>query len=341
MMRLPRFRYYAPHSLAEAARILAAEGPVATIVAGGTDLLPKMKRMQLSPQILVSLGKIPALKEWHDGEQPALGAGMTLSDLVSIGMVRNHYAGLRQAAVQIATPHLRNMGTLGGNLCLDTRCTYYDQNQGWRRAIGHCMKKDGQTCWVSTGSKRCLATSSTDTAPILIALGAEIVLKSNGGERKLPLANLYLDDGIDYHARSHDEILTSVSLPGEGDRRSTYWKLRRRGSFDFPVLSVAAAGRREEGNRFSQIRLVLGAVASRPLLCEGANAFLQNKPLSDEVIQEASALAARAAKPVKNTDFTPHWRRQVIAKMARYALQELRGDDMREARKRFARQALQ
>jgi 4-hydroxybenzoyl-CoA reductase subunit beta len=203
------------------------------------------------------------------------------------------------------------------------------------------MKKDGQTCWVSTGSKRCLATSSTDTAPMLIALGAEIVLKSEGGERKLPLADLYLDDGIDYHARRHDEILASVSLPGQGEWRSTYWKLRRRGSFDFAVLSVAAAGCREDGDRLSQVRLVLGAVASQPVLCEAANAFLQDKPLSDEVIQEASTLAARAAKPVKNTDFAPHWRRQMVTQMASCALRELRGDDMLDARRRFARQALQ
>ena len=163
MLRLPWFEYRAPRSVAEAVKILAGEGPAAMLVAGGTDLLPNMKRRHQTPKVLVSLRSISSLRNLNG----TFGAGLTLSEIVHNEKTPT---ALRQAAAQIATPHLRNMGTLGGNLCLDTRCTYYNQNYEWREAIGFCLKKDGQTCWVATASKRCVAVSSTDTAPALIAL---------------------------------------------------------------------------------------------------------------------------------------------------------------------------
>jgi len=341
MMRLPWFRYHAPRELDDAVRILAEEGPGALPLGGGTDLLPNMKRRHQSPQVLLALRNIKALKEISNGSGLKLGSGLTLTDLVHSEQVRSDYTGLWQAAVQVATPHLRNMGTLGGNICLDTRCTYYDQNYEWRKAIDYCMKKDGEICWVSTGSKRCLATSSTDTAPALISLGAAITLVSKDGERTLPLYELYQDDGINYHTRRPDEILTEVSLPSAGGWRSTYWKLRRRGSFDFPILSVAAAVRLDQGGVITDSRIVLGAVASQPVVADKAAEFLVGKVLSDdEVIAEAATLAGKAAKPVKNTDFAPHWRKKTVPYIARYALRELRGDDMREEREKIARHQL-
>src|SRR5262249_54002220 len=155
---------------------------------------------------------------------------------------------------------LRNMGTIGGNLCLDTRCNYYDQNYEWRKAIDFCMKKDGETCWVATSSPKCLAVSSTDTAPALIALGASVTLLSASGTRTVPVEALYSNDGIHYLTRRPDEILTSVRVPRLAGWRSTYWKLRRRGSFDFPVLSVAAAARFAKDGTIEDARIVLGAV---------------------------------------------------------------------------------
>src|SRR5262249_52800510 len=149
-------------------------------------------------------------------------------------------AALRQAAQQVATPQLRNMATVGGNLCLDTRCNYYDQNYEWRKAIDFCMKKDGRICWVATSSPKCLAVSSTDTAPALIALGATVTLLSADGARTIRVADLYQNDGIHYLTRRPGELLVSVDVPPLDGWRSAYWKLRRRGSFDFPVLSVAA-----------------------------------------------------------------------------------------------------
>src|SRR5436305_6360688 len=160
MMRLPWFEYRAPETLAEAAQILAGEGANAALIAGGTDLLPNMKRRQMAPGVLISVRNIPELE--RNGS--VLGAGMTLTEIVRKPELAR---GLRQAAAQVATVHLRNMGTIGGNLCLDTRCTYYNQNYEWRKAIDFCLKKDGDRCWVAAASKRCVATASPDFAPAL------------------------------------------------------------------------------------------------------------------------------------------------------------------------------
>lgn len=338
MMRLPWFRYLTPDSVREAVSILAGEGPDASVVAGGTDLLPNMKRKHQTPHTLVALRRIDALKRTTHGDGLTLGAGLTLTDVVRNANVRERYPGLWQAAVQVATPHLRNMGTLGGNLCLDTRCTYYNQNHEWRKAIGFCMKKDGQTCWVAPASKRCLAVSSTDTAPALISLDARVTLASKEGERDVALLDLYRNDGIDYLTRRRDELMTKVTLGSSDGWRSTYWKLRRRGSFDFPVLSVAAAARLSDDGTVEDARIVLGAVASSPQVADTTS--LVGKKLTDAVIADAGALAARPAKPMDNTDFTLHWRKRVAREFVGYALRELRGDDMRETRIRIAQHDL-
>ncbi|HEX6265995.1 MAG TPA: FAD binding domain-containing protein [Burkholderiales bacterium] len=325
MMRLPWFEHRAPKSVQEAARILAGEGPDAMLIAGGTDLLPNMKRRHQAPKVLVSIRGL--LK----GGGAALGAGVTLTEITR----RNELPlGLRQAAHQVATVHLRNMGTIGGNLCLDTRCNYYNQNYEWRKAIDFCLKKDGEVCWVATASKRCVAASSTDCAPALLAIGAAVRLVSSAQEREIALEELYNNDGIDYLRRRPDEILAEVKIPETS--KSTYWKLRRRGAFDFPVLGVGAAVRAD-----GDARIALGAVASRPFLVDKANEFLKGKPLTDEVIEEAARLVGSRAKPMDNADLDLYWRKDVTAEFTRYALRELRGDDMRAVRLRVARQTLE
>jgi len=328
MMRLPWFEHRSPDSVQEAARILAGEGPNAMLIAGGTDLLPNMKRRQMAPKILVSLKNIEEIRR----NGVSLGAGTTLTEIVRKPELP---LGLRQAAHQVATVHLRNMGTIGGNLCLDTRCNYYNQNYEWRKAIDFCLKKDGEICWVATASKRCVAASSTDCAPALMALGARVKLVSSSGEREVALEDLYNNDGIEYLKRRPDEILTEVSIPSGW--KSTYWKLRRRGAFDFPVLGVGAAIKMER-ELIEEARIALGAVASRPFLVEKAGQFLKGKKLTDEVIEEASRLVASRAKPMDNADLDLYWRKDVSAAFATYALRELRGDDMSETRLRIARQ---
>ena len=360
MMRLPWFQYRAPRTVAEAASILAGEPPgEAMLLAGGTDLLPNMKRRQQVPRIVVGLRGVAELRQMVSGRGLRLGAGLTLTDLVRDERIRHAYPALWQAAAQVATPHLRNAATLGGNICLDTRCNYYDQNYEWRKAIDFCMKKDGETCWVAPGSDRCLAVSSTDTAPALLALGATVRLVSAAGERVVPLADLYRNDGISYLTRRPDEVLAEVHLeptglgegrapargktgaaPGASAVRSTYWKLRRRGAFDFPVLGVAAAARLRPDGTVEAARIVLGAVASAPVACEAASAFLAGKTLSDAVIAEAAEQAAVPAKPMDNTDLVYYWRKRVTNEFVAYALRELRGEDMSAVRFRTARKDL-
>jgi 4-hydroxybenzoyl-CoA reductase subunit beta len=344
MMRLPRFAYDAPQTVAEAAERLAAAPPgEAMLIAGGTDLLPNMKRRQQAPATLISLGRIQELKgisTTASDHTLTIGAATTLAELTRTPAVRAACRGLWQAAAQVATPHLRNMGTLGGNLCLDTRCSYYDQNYEWRKAIDFCMKKDGSVCWVAPSSSKCLAVSSTDTAPMLVALGATVRLVSSGGARDIELASLYGTDGINYLTRRPDEILTTVRVHVPAAARSAYWKLRRRGSFDFPVLSVAVALTFREDETVDAARIVLGAVASRPIVAAEAAASLVGRRLTDTAIADASALAAVPARPMDNTDFSLVWRKRVAREFVSYALREVRGEDVSGLRARVAHNPL-
>ena len=324
MMRLPSFRYVAPRTIAEAAAALAENPADTMLLAGGTDLLPNMKRRQQTPSTIVGLRAIRELHGIADGDGLTIGAGVTLSEIAADSRVRATYTGLYQAASQVATPHLRNMGTIGGNLCLDTRCTYYDQTYEWRKSIGFCMKKDGGTCWVATSSKKCLAVSSTDTAPMLQALGARVTLVSSRGARVVPVAELFANDGMRYLTRQPDELLTAIALPRGDGWRSAYRKLRRRGSFDFPVASAAVAAKLD-GPEVVDIRIVLGAVASRPLSCERADALLRGKRLTEEAIADAALAASDVAKPMDNTDFELVWRKMMVRTLVRDALREIRG----------------
>jgi 4-hydroxybenzoyl-CoA reductase subunit beta len=338
MMRLPLFEFRAPRTVQEAVHILDGEGAKAMPLAGGTDLLPNMKRRQQVPRTLMSLRHIEALHHIEFGQPGSkLGTCLTLSDIAEDPRFRNGLMALAQAASFVATPQIRNMATLGGNLCLDTRCNYYDQSYEWRKAIGFCLKKDGTTCWVAPGSKKCVAVSSTDTAPALIALGARVHLVSRSGEREVSLADLYQNDGINYIRRRPDELLTDVLLDSLHGWKSTYWKLRRRGAFDFPVLSVAAAARLSRNGVVEDARIVVGSAACLPLIAAEAAKSLLGRSLNQESIAEAAAFAARIAKPLDNTDFDMTWRKRVTAEFVTNALRELRGDDVHAERESFTR----
>jgi 4-hydroxybenzoyl-CoA reductase subunit beta len=325
MMRLPKFRYHAPRTLREAAAILASEGPSAAIVAGGTDLYPNMKRRHQTPAVLVSLRALPRLRGLR-GSGPRgllIGPNTTLTEMLEHAGLRRSWPGLHEAVRTISTPVLRNMGTIGGNICLDTRCNYYNQSYEWRRAINFCMKCDGDTCWVAPGSDTCLAVSSSDSAPMLCAIGARLRLISTAGERTIEAKDLYRRDGIAYLTKRADEILAGIELPAAAGWRTAYRKLRRREAFDFPVLGVAAAVR-FEGADVAEARLWLGAVAAAPLEATAAGEALLGRPLTDEAIDAASRLAYPLAKPVDNTDFGVRWRKEMTRLMTRDALLSLR-----------------
>ena len=321
MMRAPRFRYVAARSVADAAAALADGGPGAMLLAGGTDLVPNLKRRQHEPSTLISLRRIEDLRGIvHNGET-VIGGGTAIAD---VARDRRH-AALASAASQIASPAIRNAATLAGNLCIDTRCNYYDQSHEWRRAIGYCLKAPGECeearCWVAPAGDRCWAVASSDAAPALIALGARVTLESLEGERDLALEDLYADDGIRHLTKRPDEILTAVLVPSSGFD-SVYLKLRRRGSIDFPVLGVAAAVRFNDLRVVEEARVVLGAVASRPLLLP-ESPDLVGKALTDRVIEEFAERAATHAKPLDNTDFAMTWRKRMARKFVADALRAL------------------
>lgn len=326
MLRLPPFRYVPAGSVAEAARLLAEHGPDAALVAGGTDLFPKMKRRQVEPKVVIGLRGIGELGGAREDSQGGLilGPNLSMNEVATDARVLRDYEAVARAAGQVSTVHLRNTGTLGGNLCLDTRCNYYDQTYEWRQALGFCMKKDGHICWVATASPRCWAVSSSDTAPVMVALEAQVRLVSAGGERVIPAGELYRDDGIAYLGKRPDEVLAEVRLPLAEGLRTTYWKLRRRNSFDFPILGVAVALWQDD-SVVQRGRIVLGAVSSAPVYAEEASALLAGQRLTDELIDVAAEAAARKAHPLDNTDLNYFWRKRMVRVYVRRALGELAG----------------
>ena len=332
MLRLPAFTYVSPKTLEQAVRAVADAGPDAMLVAGGTDLYPNMKRRQFEPRTLVGLRAIRELRGVTGSPREGLtiGACTTLTAVAAHPDVGRAYAGLAAAAGLVSSPQLRNMGTLGGNVCVDTRCNYYNQSYEWRKAIGFCMKKDGDICLVAPGSDRCWAVSSSDTAPALWSLDARVTLAGPAGERTVPIAALYRDDGIDYLSKRPDEILTAIVLPPADGWRSAYLKVRRRGAFDFPVLGVAVA-LRLDGDAVRQARIVLGAVASVPREAPRAAAALVGQRLTAETIQAAAEAAAGPARPLDNTDLTHPYRKKVTRVHVARALARAAGLDAEPA----------
>jgi len=325
MIRLPPFTYLAPRTLAEAARAMVEHGPDAMLVAGGTDLYPNMKRRQFEPKVVVGLRAIRELRGVRAASSGwTIGAGTTLSEVATHPTIARDFPALATAAGLVSSPQLRNMGTIGGNVCVDTRCNYYNQSYEWRKAIGFCMKKDGDICLVAPGSSRCWAVSSSDTAPVLWALGARLRLVGAGGERIVPIAALYRDDGIEYLAKRPDEIVADIVLPPADGWRSAYLKLRRRGSFDFPVLGVAVAARMD-GDVVREARIVLGAVASLPRPAERAAAELVGQRISRDLVTRVADLAAGPSKPLDNTDFTHPYRKRVTRVFVARALAAIGG----------------
>lgn len=325
MLRLTNFTYFEPSSLSEALEIKSRAGEDGMFVAGGTDLLPNMKRRHQEPRTLISLSQVEALHVFERDEdgRTTVGAGHTLTEITEHPDLRSQYSAVTHAAETVSTPLLRNMGTLGGNLCLDTRCNYYNQSYEWRKAINFCMKKDGDICWVAPSSPRCWAVQSSDVAPVMVALNAEYRLVGPGGERVVPASRFYHDDGINYLTRQPDEILQSVRLPSPNGWDATYHKLRRRGSFDFPVLGVAAYVH-WKGDTVDAARIVLGGVASYPQTIDGAADAIVGTTMTDDAVNAASDAAFKPAKPMDNTDFGLAWRKEMARQFVRRALLELR-----------------
>ena len=334
MLRLPRFQLIEPATWTEAATLLRDHGAAQSditrgtpsvpvmLVAGGTDLFPNMKRRQFTPQLLISLGRVKGAREISNGSGLSISAGATLTEIASHPTVIAKYTALAQAAGAVSTPQLRNMGTIGGNLCLDTRCNWYDQSLFWRTAEGFCMKTHPEVvCRVAPSSPRCLAVASADTVPALIALGARVTVENANGRRDLDLAALYREDGIRYLAIGRDDVVVSVTLPDATAWRSTYVKLRDRNSFDFPIAGIAAAVRLD-GKTVTDARIAVTGVGSRPLAID-PTALIGTK-LDDDAIVDAAETVHRSSKPMDNTSGTISQRKRASRVITERALRSLR-----------------
>ncbi|HXV83236.1 MAG TPA: FAD binding domain-containing protein [Candidatus Binatia bacterium] len=333
MLRLPEFNYVRPRTLREATRILADLGADAMIVAGGTDVYPKMKRGQFTPRHLVSLRTLRELTGIRQSKEGLwIGAGESLTTVSKHHLIAKHFPALAHAAESVSTPQLRNMGTIGGNVLVDTRCNYYDQTFFWRQAVGFCMKKDGEICLVAPGSSKCLAIASSDTAPVLLSLDAEAILVSKQGERRVKLKELYIDDGINYTAKTMNEVLQGLFIPRDNfNRRNAYLKLRRRGSFDFPILGVAATMHTNEQGECRHAGVVLTAVASAPKVVPETSTLLQGKRVTKELIDAVADAAAKISHPLDNADLD-YWYRKRMAKVyTQRALAKVAGLEDRSA----------
>ena len=326
-MRLPKFEYRTPQTIAEAVKVMADVGPEGQFVAGGTDLYPNMKRRQQTPKTVISVMRLNELNQiTGDGSNGLqIGASVTLTEVCENEIIKRAYPVVAHAARTISTPILRNMGTIGGNLLLDTRCNYYDQNFEWRKGINFCLKKDGDVCWVAPGSSKCWAVQSSDLVPVMVAIGAKLRFTSTLGDRLVQAAALYNDDGIDYLRKRPDELLVSIELPPTNGWRASYQKLRRRGAFDFPVLGVAAYIKHDR-NAVNEARVVLGGIAPSPIEIKEAASALIGKPLDNDNIQAAAEAAYVKARPLDNTDFVYQWRKQMARQYTIKALNELVGD---------------
>lgn len=320
-MPLPAFEYATPGTLDEAMAMLADPDRPAAIVGGGTDLLPKMKRRQVAPAVLISLAEIAELRGLRtagDG-RCIIGAATLLPEIERSQEVPRVLA---EAAGKVASPQIRNAATIGGNLCVDTRCNWIDMSEHWRRSSGYCLKDGGDTCWVAPRGNRCWAVSSTDLGPVAIALEGEVRLMSGRGERVIPVEDLFRDDGMAHLTREPDEILVELILP-RARGPAVYHKLRRRGSIDFPILGVAASAEFDDSAVCTRARLVLGATGSAPRRVREAEEFLVGRRLTEEVIEEAARLADEPARPMDNTDLGSRYRKWMVTVYVSKALRDL------------------
>lgn len=335
MLRLPAFAYAAPESIDGVLAALAERPGRARLLAGGTDLLPNLKHGIEEADVVVSLKHVPDLagvRELQDGALE-LGAMLTLEALAAEPRVASRYPSLARAAGLVAGPHHRRMGTLGGNVCLNTRCVYINQTYFWRSALGYCLKKDGDLCHVVKGGKRCVAAASNDTAPVLMTLGARLVIQSSArGRREVPVADFFVKDGIYNKALQPDELLTHVIVPApQPGLRSAYAKLRPRDSIDFPRLGIAVAFSLGGGAGaaalageavVNDLRIAVTALAATPQMLRDVRELAEGRVPGAALWDEVAAAAYKQCHPLTNIDGDPAWRREMVSVFTRRALRE-------------------
>jgi 4-hydroxybenzoyl-CoA reductase subunit beta len=347
-LSLPQFKLLRPRTIEEAIQLLAryagrshvgtavlsrpvraesagaeqASGTTSTnirVIAGGTDLIPSMRQKLFEPEYVLDVRSIAAMrgiKPQADGSVE-IGALTTLRAIEKSEYLRQYFPVLTEAAATVASPVIRNMGTIGGNICLDTRCLWYNQSLAWRKGCGFCIKKDGDLCHVAPGGTKCWAAFSGDTPPALLCLNAEIEIASATGRRRIPLREFYTGDGQSYRRLQPNELVTRVFLPAESaGYRGVYRKLRVRGSIDYPLAGVAVAMKPASNGhgvgRIADARIALTAVNPAPMLVQNAGELLCGKTLDESLAEAAGDMAARTAKPLTTSALTPEYRREII-----------------------------
>jgi 4-hydroxybenzoyl-CoA reductase subunit beta len=316
-MSLPEFKLLRPKTLEEAVALLARHAGNIQVLAGGTDLIPSLRQKLFAPSFVLDIRAIDALKQVRvrPGLGVEIGALVTLSKIEDSEFILRNYPVLHAAAMTVASPVIRNMATLGGNICLDTRCLWYNQSLQWRKSCGFCLKKDGDLCHVAPGGQKCWAAFSGDTPPALLCLEAEIEVAGPRGLRRMPLRDLYTNDGMARMKLAKDELLTQVILPERmAGWQGAYKKLRIRGSIDYPLAGVAVA-LKKNGRGIEDARVAITAVNPAPLLIADADNALRGKRGGDELEHAAMVvgeLAARTAKPLTTSALTPEYRREMV-----------------------------
>ncbi len=320
MELLPNFNLLRPRSIAEAVAARASAGEI-RFLAGGTDLLPALRRGLMQANTLIDLSDVAELRGiTADSQGVRIGAGATIEELAAHPLMLRDYPAVAVAALAIAGPTHRAVGTVGGNLCLDTRCRYYNQSEPWRTANNFCMKLDGDTCRVAPKSDRCYAAYSGDLAPALMVHGAVAEIAGPGGTRHAPLAEMFADDGIVYLTLAPGELLVAVRLPAADGWRSGYEKIRTRGAIDFPLVGVAVALRVEDG-KLLDLRIAITGADSRPLLATGLDELCA-LPL-DEALTRLDKLVRKQVGPMETTIAPATYRRRVVPVLARRLIHRL------------------
>ena len=313
-MSLPQFKFLRPRSVREALEHLGKHGDGLRVLAGGTDLIPSMKQRLFEPEYVLGLhgvAEMRGIRRKPDGSVE-IGALTTIRAIERSELLREHYPVLTEAAATVASPVLRNMGTIGGNICLDTRCLWYNQSLTWRKGCGFCIKKDGDLCHVAPGGTKCWAAFSGDTPPALLCLNAEIEITSPKGARRIPLADFYTGLGDSYRKLQANELVTRIFLPRSSAGYSgVYRKLRVRGSIDYPLAGVAVVLLRSKG-RVADARLGITAVNPAPLLVTGVSELLAGTTVDEALAEAAGDLAAKLSKPLTTSALTPEYRREMI-----------------------------
>lgn len=313
-MSLPQFKLLRPRSVAEALEHLGRCSANMRVLAGGTDLIPSMRQKLFEPEYVLDLrgaGELRGIRPQSDGGVE-IGALTTMQTIERSDFLRKDFEVLAEAAATVASPVLRNMGTIGGNICLDTRCLWYNQSLTWRKGCGFCIKKDGDLCHVAPGGTKCWAPFSGDTPPALLCLNAEIEIASPAGTRRIRLADFYTGDGDNYRKLQPKELVTRIFLPASSaGYRGVYRKLRVRGSIDYPLAGVAVVLRPSNGH-VADVRIGITAVNPAPLLINGATELLAGKAVDEALAEAAGDLAARISKPLTTSALTPEYRREMI-----------------------------